>query len=356
MAKDVRNIIDKQKGMKIMTKRAIFANEGADVIERVYGGQVEQRLRQNAGLEFLPFLLTKESLPQHKDSLAQVEIIFSTWGMPSFTRQEIQEYLPRLKAVFYAAGSVQYFAKPFIEEGVSVFSAWQANGIPVAEMTVSQIVLANKGYYQGMRRFQTQGHALSHSYCNTFPGTYDGVKIGLIGCGAIGSLVAELLYKNHTCQVLAFDPFLSSERAKQLRLEKVTLEELFSQCQTISNHLANNPQTLGMLSYDLFKRMKPNATFINTGRGAQVVEADLIRALREEPGRTALLDVTWPEPPEEGSPFYSLDNVFLTPHIAGSMGQEVKRMGLYMEQCCDAFLAGQPVPYQVTAEMLHTMA
>ena len=102
--------------------------------------------------------------------------------------------------------------------------------------------------------------------------------------------------------------------------------------------------------------MKPNATFINTGRGAQVVEADLIRALREEPGRTALLDVTWPEPPEEGSPFYSLDNVFLTPHIAGSMGQEVKRMGLYMEQCCDAFLAGQPVPYQVTAEMLHTMA
>ncbi|MFR1477023.1 MAG: NAD(P)-dependent oxidoreductase [Hydrogeniiclostridium mannosilyticum] len=66
--------------------------------------------------------------------------------------------------------------------------------------------------------------------------------------------------------------------------------------QTISNHLANNPQTAGMLNYGLFRRMKPNATFINTGRGAQVVEADLVRA-EEEPGRTALLDVTDPVEP-----------------------------------------------------------
>ena len=237
-----------------------------------------------------------------------------------------------------------------------VFSAWQANGIPVAEMTVSQILLANKGYYQGMRRFKTQGHISSSSYCHTFPGTYDGVPIGLIGCGAIGSMVAEQLHKSHSCQLLAFDPFLSQERAQQLHVEKVSLEELFSRCQTISNHMANNPQTVGMLNYSLFCRMKSNATFINTGRGAQVVESDLVRALQEEPDRTALLDVTWPEPPAEDSPLYSMDNVFLTPHIAGSMGLEVKRMGLYMEQCCDAFLKGEAVPYEVTGDMLQTMA
>lgn len=161
-----------------MTQKAVFANESDALVSKVYGGQVEQRLRQHPKLEFLPFLLTKDSLIQQADALSQLEIIFSTWGMPAFTREEIREYLPRLKAVFYAAGSVQYFAKPFMEEGVRVFSAWQANGIPVAEMTVSQILLANKGYFQGMRRFGLQGHRAASCYCQSFPGTYDGVKSG----------------------------------------------------------------------------------------------------------------------------------------------------------------------------------
>ena len=73
-----------------------------------------------------------------------------------------------------------------------------------------------------------------------------------------------------------------------------------------------------MLNGSLFSLMKPNATFINTGRGAQVVEADLIDALKAEPNRVALLDVTMPEPPKPDSLFYKMDNVFLSPHIAGS--------------------------------------
>ena len=90
-----------------------------------------------------------------------------------------------------------------------------------------------------------------------------------------------------------------------------------------------------MLDYALFSRMPRNATFLNTGRGAQVVEADLVRALREAPDRTAVLDVTFPEPPAADSPLNALPNVFLTPHIAGSKGREVERMGAYMaeERC-----------------------
>lgn len=87
-----------------------------------------------------------------------------------------------------------------------------------------------------------------------------------------------------------------------------------------------------------------NATFLNTGRGAQVVEADLIRALTEEPARTAVLDVTWPEPPLPESPLWSLQNVFLTPHIAGSMQRETARMGAFMEREFSLFLTGQPCP------------
>jgi len=102
--------------------------------------------------------------------------------------------------------------------------------------------------------------------------------------------------------------------------------------------------------------MKKNATFINTGRGAQVVEKDLISALKEEPDRTAVLDVTFPEPPMPDSPFYTMKNVFLTPHIAGSAGDECMRMGDYMVDEANRYLKGEPFKYEVTLKMLETMA
>jgi len=149
---------------------------------------------------------------------------------------------------------------------------------------------------------------------------------------------------------------MSPERAAQLGVRKTELVDLFAGCDTISNHLANLPATVGMLNKEHFDRMLPHATFINTGRGAQVVEADLIKALREVPTRTAVLDVTDPEPVEPGSELLKLDNVILTPHIAGSMNREVARMGLYMAEECGRYLSGEPLRYEVTLKMLETMA
>ena len=102
--------------------------------------------------------------------------------------------------------------------------------------------------------------------------------------------------------------------------------------------------------------MLPTATFLNTGRGAQVVEDDLARALREEPGRCAVLDVTFPEPPAADSPLRALPNVLLTPHFAGSSGLEVRRMGEAMLAAFRDWRDGRPSPTRVTAAMLETMA
>lgn len=281
-------------------------------------------------------------------------LLFSTWGMPSFTREEIERLFPRLRGVFYAAGSVQGFARPFLERGVAVYSAWAANAVPVAEYTVAAILLANKGAFQAMRRFQSGGREQAAAFSSRFPGTYD-TTVGFIGLGMIGAMVAERL-RAYQVRVLAFDPFCSAQKAERLGVTLCPLETLFAESQTVSNHLANNPQTVGMLRYDLFRRMRPNATFLNTGRGAQVVEEDLVRALAEEPGRTAVLDVTWPEPPASGHAFYTLPNVFLTPHIAGSLGQEVVRMSAYMLEELRAVLDGRPTRYGVTLDMLETMA
>ena len=329
--------------------KSVFVG-GNDII-RVYGEENTRILENEFGLDST--ILSKEDVLSGK--AVDSEYIFSTWGMPQFSVDEIKQYLPNVKAVFYSAGSVQSFAHEFIEAGVKVFSAWGANAVPVAEYTVAQIILANKGFYQLSRRITNRGaHYKAYDLFHTYCGNYD-CNIGIIGAGMIGKLVINML-KPYRLKVKVFDPFLPDEKAEELGVEKSSLEEIFSTCQTISNHLANNAQTVGMLNYSLFSKMMPNATFINTGRGAQIVEADLVKALEEQPDRTAVLDVTMPEPPEEDSPLYTTPNVFLTPHIAGSAGNEVRRMSEFMIDEARLFTNGQPTRYEVTKEMLKTMA
>ena len=294
---------------------------------------------------------TKADVLNTPEAFKDTEYIFSTWGMPAFTEEEIKTCLPGLKAVFYAAGSVQKFARPFLNCGVKVFSAWAANAVPVAEYTVAQIILANKGFFKTM---SYTDRTFARKEANGFPGNY-GVKIGIIGAGMIGKLVIQRL-GSYDLEVLVFDPFLPDKKARELGVKKVSLETLFQECQVVSNHLANNEQTRGMLNGALFEKMLPYATFLNTGRGAQVVEADLIKVLKERPDLMAILDVTYPEPPEQDSELYTLANCILTPHIAGSSGNEVRRMGRYMEEEYESFVTNQPCKYEVTLEMLKTMA
>lgn len=95
--------------------------------------------------------VTKEEILAQPDLYRDTELIFSTWDMPHFTREELQECFPALRAVFYAAGSVQHFAREFLAAGAHVFSAWAANAIPVAEYAAAQILLANKGFHYAAR-------------------------------------------------------------------------------------------------------------------------------------------------------------------------------------------------------------
>lgn len=310
-------------------------------------------LKNEADLDAIVY--SKNDVIASPEKFKNTEFIFSTWGMPVFTSEEIKEYFPSLKCVFYGAGSVQFFARPFLENGIKVFSAWGANAVPVAEYTVAQILLANKGYFLSSKMIKSpEARKKATEYAFRLPGNYD-TKIGIIGAGMIGKMVIEML-KAYKLEVLVFDPFLSNEKAQNLGVKKASLEEIFKECQVISNHVANLPETVGMFTYDLFKLMKDNAVFINTGRGAQVVEDDLIKILTEKPFITAVLDVTYPEPPIEGSKLYDLENVILTPHIAGSLGNEVRRMGEYM---CDQFIKyknNEKYEYEVTLKMLETMA
>lgn len=324
----------------------------ADQINYVYSPAQQEKLHSLTGADAAN-ILTKEGILADPAATADTEYLFSTWGMPSFTEEEIKRCFPSLKAIFYAAGTVQAFARPFLQQGIKIFSAWAANAVPVAEYAAAQILLANKGYFASSRLCQ-QNYRKAKDIFTRFPGNY-GCRVGILGAGMIGSRVIKLL-RDRDLELLVFDPFLSEEAAAELGARKTDLAEIFSTCQTISNHLANNPQTVGMLNGTLFETMCDTVTFLNTGRGAQVVETDLCEALRKRPLATAVLDVTEPEPPEEGHPFLTLPNVVLTPHIAGSAGDEVHRMAAYMMDEFLSLTAGEKTQYEVTLKMLETMA
>lgn len=274
--------------------------------------------------------------------------------MPVFSKEEIEKFFPSLRCVFYAAGTVKYFAEPFLQKGVRVFAASSANGIPVAEFTASQIILAGKGYFQAQRTYKWpiwhRGFNKSRGYAERKFGNY-GANIGIIGCGAIGSKVVELL-KPYKLNVFIYDPYISDEHVKELGEKKVELKELFRICDVISNHLPDIPETKHIINEEMLYSMKPTATFINTGRGAQVDEKALNRVLKKHKDMCALLDVTSHEPLYPWSPLYWRKNVFLTPHIAGSLSQEYNRMVEYMVQAYENVIEGKNNVCETTLEII----
>ena len=331
--------------------RSVFFGDRVH-IGRVYSAEVCNALTEEANLQAGAVYSLADL---GKTDLSDVDYIFTTWGFPSLDEEALNKFFPLLKAVFYGAGSVQSFARPLLSCGVRLFSAWKANAVPVIEYTTSLILLANKGFFHSAVSKESQSYAEAKHIFAHFPGNF-GCSVGIIGAGAIGSGVIRNLLK-HRLNVTVYDPFLSAEKAEELGAHKTdSLEELFASCRTVSNHTANNASTRGMLTGELFNKLPPYSTFINTGRGAQIDENGLCRALEARKDMVAILDVTWPEPPEKGHLFYSLPNVILTPHIAGSSGNEVMRMGEYMLSEFRAFVSGEPLSYEVTEEMLKTMA
>lgn len=329
---------------------AAFLCDNPAQIDRVYGQGRRERLAAMVSLR--PEVLTGAGLTRTTEGLRELEVLFSTWGMPCLTAAQLDD-MPRLRGVFYAAGSVRAFAAPLLERGITLVSAWAANAVPVAEFTLAQILLATKGYFRNVRDCKDPQRFLRGD-CFTGPGNF-GETVALIGAGQVGRLLIRLL-KPFNLRVLVVDPYLSDADASALGVERVALEEAFQRALVVSNHLPNIPDTVGLLKRGHFESMRPGAVFINTGRGAQVVEPDLQAVLATRTDLTALLDVTSPEPPPANSAFYALPNVFLSSHIAGSLGDEVVRMADYMLEEFERWTTDQPLRYGVTAAMLATMA
>lgn len=289
------------------------------------------------------------------EDLAGVDYIFGTWGLLELD-EKVLAAAPNLKAVFYAAGSVKPFTTDaFWESGARLFSAWGANAQPVAEFTFAQIILCLKHVWPIVRHtWQHEAWPDRAHDMEKIPGCFDST-VGLLSLGQIGRLVAERL-RTLQVEVIAYDPFISQEEAQELGIRLCSLEEVFAQSNVVSCHTPWLKQTEKMLGRKLFASMKPDSSFINTARGAVVDEEALISVLKERPDIMALLDVTFPEPPEANSPFYTLPNVVLTPHIAGSVGPECRRMAQYMIAEYDRMISNLPTHWEINRERAATLA
>jgi phosphoglycerate dehydrogenase-like enzyme len=158
-------------------------------------------------------------------------------------------------------------------------------------------------------------------------------------------------------EVAVFDPFLSQKGAEALGVEKLsTVGEAFARGDVVTNHLADVPATVRLLRGEHFERLPHNGTFINTGRGGTVDHDGLLRVLRERPDVTALLDVSDPEPLPLGHPLWDLPNVQVSGHIAGSIGDEMERLGEFALDEFERWMRGEPLDYAISLDMLERMA
>ncbi|WP_158850305.1 hydroxyacid dehydrogenase [Saccharothrix deserti] len=287
--------------------------------------------------------------PEAVAALADVEVLVTGWGCPPIDAAVLRA-APRLRAVLHTAGSVKTLITPECwERGVVVSSAADANALPVAELTLAMILLAGKDVLGLRERYRTERHFTLGEVVPDI-GNFRR-RVGIVGASRIGRRVVGLL-EPFDLIVSLTDPYLTAP-LPGVRL--VELDELLRDSDVVSLHAPATPETHHMLDKRRLALIPDGGVLINTARGSLVDTDALIDELST--GRiSAVLDVTEPEPLPSDSPLFDLPNVFATPHIAGSHGNELGRLGQSAVDDLERLIAGVPLHGQVLPTDLDRVA
>ena len=330
-------------------RKAIYILDPAS-LDVIYGPEERQEIERRVHLYAPP--QSSESIRENLSLLEDAELIFSGWGAPAMDEAFLAA-APKLRVLFYGAGSVRPFiTEAFWRREIALTSAYAANAVPVAEYVLGAILLSLKNFWQlaaGTRSGLGWG-----DHTRRVPGGFRST-VGLVSCGMIARKTLEML-RMFDLRRLVYCPFLTREEAQELGVERCSIEEIFQRADVVSLHTPDLPETRGLITGRHLASMKSGATFINTARGAVVRELEMIDTLRNRPDLTAILDVCHPEPPALDSPLLSLPNVVLTPHIAGSLGPECRRLGSYMVDELHRYLAGVPLRWQIDEKLAAKLA
>lgn len=310
-----------------------------------------QRLERSVDLlAATPF----DGIPALGAAAAGVEVLITSWGCPRIDRATV-DALPRLQCIAHIAGSV----KGFVDEaawrrGVLVANAVAANAVPVAEYTFAAILFANKRIFR-LNRFYVTRRQNRAPWTREAPDAGNYRKtIGIVGASHVGRLVLKML-GTLDCRVLLYDPFVTPKASRELGADKVGLSELLSKSDVVSLHAPLLNETRHMIGARELALMANGATLVNTARGGLVDQAALEKELVNR-RLNAVLDTTEPEVLPKSSPLYELPNVFLTPHIAGSLGREIQRLSDQIVQEVERFARNEPLQFLVKREQLPRLA
>jgi D-3-phosphoglycerate dehydrogenase len=250
---------------------------------------------------------------------------------------------PELKLIGVSRGGpVNIDMKAARARGVAVVNAPGRNASAVAEFTIGAILAETRLIRAGHEALR-QGVWRGDLYRADLTGTeLSELTVGLIGYGHIGTRVVKLL-KPFGCRILVDDPYRELDPADVADgVVKTGLDTLLAESDVVSLHARVTEETRGFLAAPQFARMKRGAYFINTARGPMVNYDDLYQALASRHVRGAMLETFWQEPPPPDAPLLKLDNVTLTPHIAGASTTTVRIAARMAAGEVRRWLAGEP--------------
>jgi len=235
------------------------------------------------------------------------------------------------------------------ELGIYVSNAPESNANSVAEHTIGLIIACAKK----LAFFNSEIRKHNFGIRDQVRGVdLEGKTVGIVGFGAIGSLVAKKAIFGLDMSAIVYDPYLAHDKVPAEIALVDFWEELFQTADFVTLHLPSIPETKGSVGKDEFEMMKSTAYLINTARGEIVNEAELIRALQEGLIAGAGLDVYAQEPPAKDNPLFQLDNVILTPHNAALTKECAIRTAVHAAMEIDAVLAGRKPKWPVNEPKL----
>jgi len=221
------------------------------------------------------------------------------------------------------------------KKGIIVMNTPGGNTIATAELTFSHMLCGTRAIVRGatgMReglweRKQLKGAELR------------GKILAVLGLGRIGAEVAKRA-QAFEMRVIAYDPYLTDDRAKEMDLEKVELEQAFVEADYVTVHMPLTDQTRGMVDADAFSKMKDGVRVFNCARGGIIDENALLEALRSGKVAAAGLDVYEHEPLPDDHPFRKEENLILTPHLGASTAEAQESVGVEIAEAVAEVLQG----------------
>jgi len=311
----------------ISTKKIAFILEPCDTASHKLLQEIAEVKLGHADARYSEEELIKET--QDVDAL----LITSRDGVS----RKVMEACKKLKAI------VKYGAKPHnvdlqaaTELGIAVSWTPSSNAVSVAEHALMMIFALLK------RLILTMNAQKEGKWRNVLPHCteLEGKTVGIIGLGQAGSELAKRL-SCFNVEVVGYDPYIAKERAEQLKVKMVSLDELLRVSDVVTLHCDLNKETEHMIGAQQLRQMKKSAFIVNTARGGLIDTEALIKALKEGVIADAAIDVFEEEPTKADNPLFSLENVIHTPHMAGVTYEALEREPVWAAEEVVKILKGE---------------